>query len=125
MRISLGALKSVLQNNVAEIKFTRRKVKPGSPPTRRMLCTNNVPLLNSIEGRTVLNYVPPTQAPKYNPNQENLIITWDIFMQGFRTINVDQCDLVTLIPANDTFWEYFRDNLWDMRQGDKTNFIDS
>ena len=125
MKVGLGQLWPLLQTNVAEVKFARRKIKPGHPGTRRMLCTNSYNLLSSSDGRLTLNYSPPRHNPKYDPKKKNLIITWDIFMQGFRTINVDQCDLVTLIPANDTFWEYFRDNLWDMRQGDKTNFIDS
>lgn len=123
MRASLGALKSVLQNNVAEVKFTRRNVKPGSPPTRRMLCTNSGPLLNSTEGRSALRYQPPKTAPKYNPDTKNLIITWDIFMQGYRTINTDQCDLISIIPADERFWEYFTEKLAKMPAGQKTAFM--
>jgi len=87
----------MLLAKVCEVKFARRNPKPGRPASRRMLCTNNVQLLNSVEGRTVLNYRPPRQAPDYNPNQENLIITWDILMQDFRTINCDTVDLITTL----------------------------
>ena len=123
MRISLGALKSVLQNNVAEIKFTRRKVKPGSPPTRRMLCTNNAPLLNSSEGVSALRYRAPKSGVKYNPDTKNVVITWDIFMQNYRTINADQCTLISVIPPDERFWEYFNEKLSKMSANQKTGFM--
>jgi hypothetical protein len=88
-----------------------------------MLCTNNVQLLNSVEGRTVLNYTPPRQAPKYNPNQENLIITWDILMQGFRTINCDTVDLISTLEADQTFWTYLSENIAPMSAQEKMNFM--
>ena len=56
MQVNLGTLKGMLLTKVCEVKFVRRNPKPGRPATRRMLCTNNVQLLNSVEGRTVLNY---------------------------------------------------------------------
>ena len=88
-----------------------------------MLCTNNAQLLNSVEGRTVLNYRPPRQAPKYNPNQENLIITWDILMQGFRTINCDTVDLISTLDADETFWTYLSQNIAPMSAEEKMNFM--
>ena len=123
MRVSLGNLASVLQENVAEVKFTRRRAKAGSPATRRMLCTNSFGLLNSAEGRVALNFKPPTNYPKYNPQAKNLVVTWDIIMQGFRTISVETCDLVSVIPANDEFWTYFNDKLAPLSQAEKTNFM--
>lgn len=88
-----------------------------------MLCTNSAELLNSAAGRTSLNYRPPVKPPKYNPANKNLIITWDIFMQNYRTINVDACDLVNVIPANEQFWTYFNENLVDMPQDQKIAFM--
>jgi hypothetical protein len=123
MKVGLGQLWSLLQDNVAEVKFTRRKPKPGDSLHRRMLCTNSQALLNSNDGRLTLNFVPPKHYPQYDPKTKNLIVTWDIFMQAFRTINVDQCDLISVIPSNELFWEYFRDNLSGMNQTDKTNFM--
>ena len=123
MIVGLSNLKSILLNKVCEVKFARRNPKPGRPSTRRMLCTNNVQLLNSVEGRTVLNYRPPRQAPKYNPNQENLIITWDILMQGFRTINCDTVDLISTLDADETFWTYLSQNIAPMSAQDKMNFM--
>ena len=111
MIVGLSNLKLMLLSNVCEVKFARRNPKPGRPASRRMLCTNNVQLLNSVEGRTVLNYRPPRQAPDYNPNQENLIITWDILMQDFRTINCDTVDLITTLEADETFWVYINEKI--------------
>ena len=59
MITSLANLKAILLDKVCEVKFVRRNPKPGRPATRRMLCTNNVQLLNSVEGRTTLNYLLP------------------------------------------------------------------
>jgi len=125
MIISLANLKATLLGKVCEVKFARRNIKPGKPATRRMLCTNNVQLLNSIEGRTVLNYAPPRLAPKYNPNQENLIIVWDILMQDFRTINCDTVDLISTLEADETFWLYLNEKIAPMSAGDKMNFMNT
>ena len=123
MRVSLSALQSVLQNNVAEIRFTRRTPKPGKPPHRRMLCTNSGALLNSQQGLSVLNYTPPKGVSDYNPSTKNLVVTWDIFMQGYRTVNCDQCELISIIPANEQFWEYFTEKVIKLTPGQKTAFM--
>jgi len=125
MIVGLSNLKSILLDKVCEVKFARRNPKPGRPASRRMLCTNNVQLLNSVEGRTVLNYKPPRQAPAYNPNQENLIITWDIMMQGFRTINCDTVDLISTLEADDTFWMYLNEHIAPMSSADKMAFMNT
>ena len=62
MITSLASLKSILLDKVCEVKFARRNLKPGRPLTRRMLCTNNVQLLNSFEGRTILNTLESDQT---------------------------------------------------------------
>ena len=87
MKVSQASLKNLLLNNVAEIKFVRRRAKPGAAATRRMLCTSSLSLLNSTEGRLALNYRRAINTPKFNPNIKNLVITWDIFMQDYRCIN--------------------------------------
>ena len=84
MKASLATIKSLLLNNVAEIKFLRRRPKFGGTATRRMLCTNSLSLLNSTEGRLALNYRRAINMPKFDPNAKNLVITWDIFMQDYR-----------------------------------------
>ena len=125
MITSLANLKAILLDKVCEVKFARRDPKPGRPATRRMLCTNNAQLLNSVEGRTVLNYVPPRQAPKYNPNQQNLIITWDILMQDYRTINCDTVDLISTLEADQTFWTYLNEKIAPMVAGEKMDFMNT
>ncbi len=123
MKVNLATLASVLNENVVEVKFNRRTPKPGSPPTRRMLCTNSYDLLNSGSGRVTLNFKPPTNYPKYNARTKNLIVTWDIIMQGFRTINADSCDMLSVIPIGDPFWSYFNDTLAPMTRGEKMRFM--
>jgi len=125
MIVGLSNLKTMLLSKVCEVKFARRNPKPGRPASRRMLCTNNVQLLNSVEGRTVLNYSPPRQAPAYNPNQENLIIVWDILMQGFRTINCDTVDLITTLEADQTFWTYLNEKIAPMSAQEKMAFMNT
>lgn len=125
MLVSLTSLKSVLQNNVCEIKFARQRLKPGRPNTRRMLCTNAQGVLNSVNGRVTLNYRPASRPPTFNPNQKNLVIAWDIFMQNYRCINCNSCDLITSIPAGPAFWDYFRNNLMKLTPAQKIAFMDS
>lgn len=125
MIVSLASLKSVLQNNVCEIKFNRRRLKPGKSSTRRMLCTNALPLLNSVDGRITLNYKPATNVLKFNPTQKNLVIVWDVFMQDYRCVNCDSCDLITSIPANETFWKYFNENLASLTTAQKVAYMES
>lgn len=125
MKASLPTLKNLLLSNVAEIKFFRKRLKPGSPPTRRMLCTNSLALLNSVEGRLALNYRRAINQPKFDPTQKNLIITWDIFMQDYRCINMVACDLIQVIPANKEFWKYFNERLAGMSAAQKISYMNS
>lgn len=125
MKASLPTLRSLLLNNVVEIKFNRRRLKPGAPPTRRMLCTNSLSLLNSPEGRLALNYKRAIRYPKFDPTAKDLIITWDIFMQDYRCVNMVACDLIQVIPANKTFWTYFNDKLAGLSAPQKINFMNS
>ena len=125
MKASLPTIKSLLLNNVTEIKFLRRRPKAGSSATRRMLCTNSLALLNSAEGRIALNYKRAIQMPKFDPTAKNLVITWDIFMQNYRCINMAACDLIQVIPANKEFWTFFNEKLAGMNASQKINFMNS
>jgi len=124
MKASLATLKNLLLNNVAEIKFIRKRPKPGLPPTRRMLCTNSLPLLNSPEGRIALNYKRAINRPKFNPEAKNVLITWDILMQDYRCINMAACDLISVIPVKQ-FWNFFNQRLALMSANEKTRFMNS
>ena len=124
MKASLATLKKLLLNNVAEIKFLRKRPRPGLPPTRRMLCTNSLPLLNSPEGRIALNYRRAINRVKYDPDSKNILITWDILMQDYRCINMAACDLISVIPVQQ-FWKFFNEKLALMPAGEKTRFMNS
>lgn len=77
---------------------------------RRMLCTNCNDFLNSFNGRMVINYRPPRQAPVFDPRSKNLIITWDILMQDWRCINMDECYLNYEYPV---ITEDQKSKFWD------------
>jgi len=125
MKVSLPTLKNLLLSNVAEIKFLRKRAKAGAPPTRRMLCTNSLTLLGSPEGRIALNYKRAINMPKFDPNAKNVLITWDIFMQDYRCINMAACELINVIPANKTFWQFFNEQLALMSTDQKVRFMNS
>lgn len=125
MLISTTSLKAVLQNNVCEIKFLRRRPKIGQGAYRRMLCTNAPMLLNTVDGRVTLNYRPATGSLRFNPDQKNLVVAWDVFMQDYRCINGNSCDLITSIPANETFWTYFKKNLMGLTAPQKLAYMNT
>lgn len=125
MKVSLPTLKNLLLTNVAEIKFSRRRIKAGAPAMRRMLCTNSFALLNSTEGRLALNYRRAIYAPHFDTNAKNLLITWDIFMQDYRCVNMAACELIQAIPANQQFWKFFNEKLALLSAQQKINFMNS
>ena len=125
MIVQRTTLDSLLLNNVCDIRFARRSVKPGQAPTRRMLCTKSLSLLNSINGRISLNYFPPKSPPHVYLAPDNLAVAWDILMQDYRNINMNQRDLVSQIPADGDFWVYFNENIYPMSAAQKLNFMNS
>lgn len=124
MKISRPGLLSELNNNICEIRFTRRIPKDGVPATRRMLCCNNLNFLNSINGRTILNFKPSSSGPRYNTANENTIITWDIFMQNWRTINCDNVDLLNKWDP-DAFWDVFNESFAPLSAEQKLSFMNT
>lgn len=125
MRASLSTIQSLQRTNVLEIKFLRRRAKPGSPPTRRMLCTGSLALLNSPEGRIGLNFRPAYNRPAYNPTIRNLVITWDILMQDYRNINMNACELLAVVPIAN-FWDFFNERgIGVMSAQDKIIFMNT
>ena len=118
MKVSLPNLKNTLQSNVCEIIFEKRRPKPGDSSQRRMLCTLDESLLNSVNGRTTLNYKSPSGPPKYNPGIKNLLPVWDIMMQGWRMVSLDNCEIINTIPEEE-FFEYFNKNIYPMSADEK------
>lgn len=125
MVVQRSTLDSILLANVCDVRFVRRIPIAGRSPTRRMLCTKSYSLLNSTNGRVTLNYRPPTNPPQVNEAKDNIITVWDILIQDYRNISMNQCDLIEQIPATEEFWKYFNDNIYPMSSDQKINFINT
>lgn len=126
MKLGADTLRALLENNVVEIKFQRRRAVAGKPSTRRMLCTNNPIILNSEAGRTTLKYQPSNNPPKYNPSAKNLVLAWDVFKQDYRAISMDNCELISQMPVSGDgkdFWEYFNNSIHPMTPEQKEAFF--
>jgi len=125
MIVQKATLDSLLSNNVLEIRFPRRIAKSGLAATRRMLCTNSLDLLNSVNGRISLNYFAPKGPRKPYLGPDNLSVAWDVMMQNYRNINCNQVDVIQEIPADEDFWVYFNENIYPLSQQQKFNFMNS
>ena len=124
MKASRSNLLGELNSKVCEIRFLRRNPKPNSPASRRMICSNNLNLLNSVNGRSTLNFKPSNSSPRYNTANENTIITWDFFMQSWRTINCDSVDLINSWTEGN-FWGVFNESFAPMSSDSKIAFMNS
>ena len=118
-KIDLPSLKQILQKNVGVIRFSTRRSRT---PVRTMLCTLDMDILNSVNGRITFNFKPPVNPPKYRPEPKNLLLVWDILMQDWRMVSMDDCEIVQTI-AEDDFWEYFNKNIYKMTLLDKMQFM--
>lgn len=113
--LSAGALRLLLQRNVVELKFVRRHPKPNWSDTRRMLCTNCRPFLNSLAGRITLKFNPPTHPPAYDAKAYNLVCAFDCIFLQYRMIPVESVVIVAAYPVyklsdQKKFWEWFSQN---------------
>ena len=122
MAVSIQTLENLLLNNVLDLRFTRRIPLANKPATRRMLCTKSYELLNSTNGRIVLNYKPPRHNKQFNEAKQNACIVWDILMQDWRMVNLNSCDIVKTIKRNE-FWEYFNKTLMTMSPQEKITYM--
>jgi len=127
MKLSTSGLAQLLLKNAVELRFRRRKMKKGFAPERRMLCTNDALLLNSEAGKRVLHYVKPTHARKYNPATKNLVAVFDIFMQQYRMVDVNSCEVIAVISTQppDKWWTYFNHKLLSMPSAQKLMFMNN
>lgn len=106
--VGYSSLQAKLRKGVCELFIVRRHrpVRGHIRPTvtsRRMLCSNCPELLNSTLGVVNLAYRKPKHSDiplHFDPRAKNLIITWDIVMQDYRCINMDECLLVGEYPVN-------------------------
>jgi len=125
MIVPQQTLETLLLSNVLDIRFTRRIPVAGKPATRRMLCTKSFELLNSTNGKIVLNYVPPKHNKKVNEAITNTCVVWDVLMQNYRVVSADQVDVLREMPANDEFWKTFNEEILPMSTDQKINFMNS
>lgn len=125
MKVQRSTLDSILLRNVCEVRFTRKIPVKDKPSTRRMWCTKSYNLLNSTNGKVSLNYRAPTKSKIINEEVNNILVVWDIFMQDYRIINMNECDLLQQIPDDETFWQFFNENLYIMSAEQKAAFMNS
>lgn len=123
MKTTLANLKSLLRENVCEIAFVRRRPRANRSPVRRMLCTLDENILNSTNGRLSLNYSPSSNVLPYNAEGKNLLPVWDIFMQDWRMVSMDDCQILKTIKEEE-FWNYFNNTLLPMSPQEKINYMD-
>lgn len=128
MAISYNGIKKLLETHVVELTFIRRNKKQGWPNNRRMLCTNSFSILGGLQERIALNFKMPTEFPPYDPKENDLFITWDLFMQDFRSIPLESINVVNAIPVRNekeikNFWIYFDKAIKPMTSDEKVKFL--
>ena len=119
------ALEQLLLNNVLDVRFVRRVPVANKPSTRRMLCTKSYELLNSTNGRVVLNYKPPKHQKKLNEQKHNACVVWDILMQDYRIISAEQVNVIRVIPATEEFWTFFNKEIYILNTEQKILYMES
>jgi hypothetical protein len=124
VKLTLAGLEQLCRENVVEVKFTRRHAK-GTSTTRRMLATCDSQLLESTDGLKILNYRIPSAAPAYDARARGLLPVWDIFMQDYRNIPVNNTEVISVVSTRplETFWEYFNNILSKMSASQKASFM--
>ena len=125
MAVSIQTLESLLLNNVLHLRFVRRVPIANKPATRRMLCTKSFDLLNSTNGRVVLNYKPPQHNKQFNEARQNACVVWDILMQNYRIVSADQVTIIRQIPANQEFWTFFNKEIYTLNTEQKILYMES
>ncbi len=125
MTLSRNDLLSLLQVNVVELRFNRRRPKSTHPYHRRMLCTNDVGILTSKAGMHVFRYKAPTQSLRYDPKAKNLVVTWDILFQDWRAIPCESLDVISVVSTKkeDVFWKFVSDVILPLTPLQKSSFI--
>jgi hypothetical protein len=125
VKLSLTGLKQLCLSNVVELKFDRRRPQGYTFLHRRMLCTLDPVILNSQSGIEILNFKKPTMPPPYAAEPKNLLTVWDIIMQDWRNIPIENTNVIATVPTKppEKFWEYFNKVIVKMTSRQKANFI--
>lgn len=125
VKLSINGLKQLCTENVVELKFDRRRPSGYAFPHRRMLCTLDPAILDSELGLKILNFKKPVTSAAYNTYSRNLLTVWDIIMQDWRNIPVENTNVIATVPTKppEKFWEYFNKVISKMTSKQKANFI--
>lgn len=125
MGLSRDGLKRMALGHVVEAKFTRRD-KNRMPKTRRIFFTLDVMLLNSVQGRKILNFRKPTKQAAYNAASKNLLVVWDIIMQDWRSVPLETLIVIHAVATRpqEKFWEFFNKAIKGMTPAQKATFMD-
>jgi len=128
--MSYSDVQGLFASHVVELVAIRRNYKPGKGPIRAFFCTNSKALLNSIVGKTALHFRAPTHPPPYDARAKNLLTTWDILMQDWRNINLNNYAIREILPLKNKedismFWGYFSYILKPMTAQEKITFMDN
>jgi len=127
--VNNAALQINIGRNVVELNFVRRHKKAQWSDIRGMFGTTNYELLNGDFGAQVLNFRPPKGIGMgYDYKHKNLCVIWDIFRQEYRVFGAEQCNVkktwdVTTPEGIEEFKTYFYDNIINMSNDDKLEFM--
>lgn len=91
----------VFHNHVVELRFVRRTpVYNGT--SRRMLCTANWKFLSSVATRKVFGWSNPKSRRGTSWYKvRKLIIVWDLLINNFRIISLDDWNILGVLPLKD------------------------
>lgn len=125
-RVKRTEFKRLVTRNVCEIFFIRRRPEraPGRPLFRQMLCTICGEILRSENGIRNLNFQPPKGPPQIDERFHNIVVVWDIFMQDWRNVSMENCHIIQTIPGNDEFWKYYNDVIMHLSPQEKLRYMD-
>lgn len=135
--ISRDGLKKLLQNHCVEIKYQRRHPTLESK-TCRLFCVSSYPnfhtnkFLASMGAQSAFFHYPkgsPPYPPKppYNPDEKNLVITFSIFDQSYKSVSINRANVIRAFPVDTKenikkFWEYFNTKITKMSIQERTDF---
>lgn len=125
MQVTRQALETLLLSNVVDLRFVRRRPQAGRPATRRMLCTKCYDLLNTTNGKVVLNYKAPKGTKQFNESANNSCVVWDILMQDYRIVSAESVNVIRVIPGTDEFWNFFNNEIYVMPADKKIEYMDT
>jgi len=125
-RIRRAKLNSLLQRGACEIIFLRRDTKKihGGQVTRKMVCSNCNEILNTENGIRSLNFKRPRGAKKINESLHDVVVVWDILMQDYRNVSMENCFLISEMEP-DQFWQFYNETLLPMTPKGKLQYMNS